>query len=260
MRAHISQKGSGVCKGLFLACLAVMLCAGPQASASETARMFLEGIQQYKAGDYERAASAFSAVAETGVKNGKLFYNLGNAYLKNGDIGRAVLWYERALNLIPDDPDLKFNRAYALSLTKDEKSDREFPVLRILFFWKHALSKPTIRWVSVALNLLFWLTATGLFLRKKRAFRTLTTLLLAVAVIFTLTAFYNYYEDAYIRQGIILPDEAAVRSGLSDDATELFRLHAGTRVEIDKAENGFFRIFFSEGKIGWIRKSAIGVI
>ncbi|NJL58891.1 MAG: hypothetical protein HC887_03790, partial [Desulfobacteraceae bacterium] len=84
--------------------------------------------------------------------------NLGNAYLRNNDPGHALLWYERAMRLIPDDPDLKFNYGYAMSLTKDEKEDKDFPLFRILFFWKYLLSQSLTQQIALVLNFLFWLT------------------------------------------------------------------------------------------------------
>jgi uncharacterized protein YgiM (DUF1202 family) len=51
-----------------------------------------------------------------------------------------------------------------------------------------------------------------------------------------------------------------VRSGLTEDSTELFVLHAGTKVKIGKERNGFYRISFSDTKIGWLKKSEVGII
>lgn len=203
--------------------------------------------------------SAFSRIAETGVQNSRLFYNLGNAYLKKGDLGYAILWYERALRLDPGDPDLKFNYAYALSHIKDEKEDKDLSIFRILFFWNQ-LGEKTIQWIAIVLNLIFWLIVSIRMRLKKKLLRMPVFLLLLVTSVFTLTAAYNYYEAAYLRQGIILSPQVSVRSGLTEDSTQLFVLHAGTKVRIEKETGGFFRIYFSEGKIGWIRNSDVGLI
>ena len=84
--------------------------------------------------------------------------------------------------------------------------------------------------------------------------------ILTVALVFTLTAFYNHYAVRYVKEAVILPDKIAVRSGLTEDSTELFGLHAGTTVKIEKENKDFYRIYFSEGKIGWLKKSEVGVI
>ena len=75
-----------------------------------------------------------------------------------------------------------------------------------------------------------------------------------------LTALYGYYEANFTRHAIVLPEKISVRSGLSEDATELFVLHAGTKVSIENENEGFFKITFSDGKIGWVKKSEVGVI
>jgi tetratricopeptide (TPR) repeat protein len=239
--------------------LSVLLVVSAQ--ASETTRTFLDGINDYKQENFEAAISAFSKIAASGVNNSKLFYNLGNAYLKNGDLGHALLWYERALRLAPDDPDLKFNYEYALSQLKDEKDSREISIFRILFFWKHLLSTSAVQYAAIFLNLLFWLIVTVRTLqKKKKILKAPSYFALVLTVVFTLTAFYNYYEAAYFKEAVILPSQVAVRSGLTDGSAELFVLHAGTKVKIEEEHNDFFKIFFSEGKIGYIRKSDVGVI
>lgn len=237
----------------------MLLVTGAQ--ASEMTRAFLDGIQFYKEEKFAEAISAFSKIAESGVRNSKLFYNLGNAYLKNGDIGHAVLWYERALALTPDDPDLRFNYEYAISQVKDKKEDKDISVFRILFFWKHFLSAKAVQVTAIILNVIFWLIMIFRMVQKKgRILKGPGYLLFLLALIFTMTAFYNYYEAAYIRHAIILPSQVSVRSGLTDDSTELFVLHAGTKVKIEKEHKDFFRIYFSEGKIGWIRNDQLAVI
>jgi len=245
---------------LILLLVLLILCSVRITEASETARTFLDGVKNYKEDRFAEAAAAFSRVADEGIKNGKLFYNLGNAYLKNGDIGNAILWYERSSKLLPHDPDLKFNYEYALSLTKDEKGDKDFPLVRILFFWKYLLSQTYIQWAAIIFNLIFWVLMTVRFIRSKYRFRTLGHVMLTLGLIFTLTAVYNDYETDFNEEAVILPARVSIRSGLTDDATELFVLHAGAKVKVDKEKDEYIRISFSEGKIGWIKKSDAGVI
>ena len=221
---------------------------------------FLKGIEHYKTGHYLAAIDAFLHITASGVSNGKLFYNLGNAYLKNNDMGHALLWYERALKLMPDDPDLRFNYEYAQSKIKDEREDRMSPILRILFFWKFILGTSTVIWVAIILNFLFWTLMSLDFWVKNVRLKTPAYMILVLTLIFTATAFYNFYETRYMRQAVILPTRVSIRSGLTDESTELFTLHAGSKVKIQKKLNTYYRIYFSEGKIGWIKQSDVGVI
>lgn len=229
------------------------------ASATELPRAFLSGVQHYHAGDYKASIDRFLKITDAGINSDILFYNLGNAYLKNGDLGYAILWYERGLRINPEDPDLKFNHEYALSQIKDQREDRALPLFRIIFFWKYLLGSTTVMRSAMVLNLLFWIL---LLLRhaQKKGVKTSTHVVLILSIVFIATALYNFYETAQIRQAIVLPDKVSIRSGLTDDSTPLFSLHAGTKVTIEKEHNDHFRIVFSEGKIGWINQSDVGVI
>jgi len=243
-----------------LGCLLIVVLLAVPAGATELTRAFLDGVNNYKTENYEAAIVDFSKIVAAGIRNGDLYYNFGNAYLKNGDIGHAMLWYERSLKLIPHDPDLKFNHKYVLTLVKDEKEENHLPILRVMFFWQHLFGAKTIQWTALIFNLLFWLTLTLQVLWRKKISKTMSYLVFVLVLVFTLTAFYNYYASGYLKQAVVLPDSVAVRSGLTSDSTELFVLHAGTKVKIDKENRDFYRIYFSDGKIGWLKKSDVGVI
>jgi tetratricopeptide (TPR) repeat protein len=225
------------------------------------AGQFLEGVEAYKSADYTRAIDSWQAIAHSGVQNGELFYNLGNAYLKNNDLGRALLWYEKALALIPDDPDLTFNINYARSLTRDAPAQQDLPIQHILFFWKYQLRARTIRILALAFNLVLWSAAAAFVLTGRRGFRRAAYLATLPTLLFLLTAAFIYYERAYGRsEAIVLPARVAVRSGLQAGSTELFQLHAGAKVNVLKKLNGHVQVRFSKDKIGWLPRDQVGLI
>ena len=238
----------------------IILINAPTCPASQNARAFLAALEAYKAGDYAAAISGWQAIAQTGVQNGKLFYNLGNAYLKAKQLGPAILWYEKALHLLPNDPDLRFNYDYARSLTKDVPEESASPLVRILFFWNYQLSSRTIKILAIGFNLLFWLLATVWHLTRRRAFRRAALLVLVPTMIFVLTTGFNYYAAANRRQAVVLPDSVAVRSGLEPRSTELFALHAGAKVDVLKTLKDHYQIRFSPEKIGWVAAKNLGLI
>jgi tetratricopeptide (TPR) repeat protein len=244
---------------LIIASLALLLAIAA-APATQTARAFMDGTEAYRNGDWPAAIAAFESLVAEGVNNGQLFYNLGNAHLKNDDLGHALLWYERALKRIPDDPDLRFNYDYALTLTKDERGQQESPLLRILFFWKYQLSHSSVRWIAVLLNATLWVALSVLVVRKKRLLRPSIVLTAAATVIFSATAAFNYVEAVQVRHAVILSEQVPVRSGFSDTDTQLFVLHAGTKVRIVRQTDTHLLIRYTEGKIGWVKRSEVGII
>jgi tetratricopeptide (TPR) repeat protein len=240
--------------------LALLLTVAATAPASQSARTFMEGTKAFQNGDWPAAIAAFKRLADGGVDNGKLFYNLGSAYLKNDDLGHAMLWYERALKRIPDDPDLRFNYDFALTLTKDERGEKESALLQILFFWKYQLSHSSVRWIAICLNAALWIALSVLVVRKRRLIRPLVILIAAATLVFSATAVYNYVEAAQVRYAVILTEQAAVRSGFTDTATQLFVLHAGTKVRIARETDTHLLIRYTEDKIGWVKRSETGII
>ncbi len=247
-----------MCTMLFfvMATIAAVTVSG----AAERPRLFLDGVSSYNEGAYHEAVSAFQAIAESGICNEKLFYNLGNACLKEGKIGCAVLWYERAFRLDPHDPDLVFNLDYARSLTRDMKEEKVNPFIGVFFFWKDMLGDAAVRWTAIFLNLCFWGLLTAQAIRRKKTFPFVRHLILGVVLVFLVTACHDYYVTLHVKTAVIIPAEVSVRSGLADDATELFVLHEGTTVSIEKEKSGYSRIYFSRGKIGWIKNDALEVI
>lgn len=254
MRLHWWQVICIIPLGLLFA---VQICR-----ADADPQKFLDGIAAYKSGRYQEAISKFEELAASGISNAKLFYNLGNAYLKNKDLGHAILCYERALKLDSDEPDLLFNLSFARSLTKDAEKNAGPSLYRILFFWKYRLSHRTIVLLALIGNGLCWsLLLLRLFFKSKRRSIGITAAAAALpALIFIVTALYNFYEVSHTPKAVILPEKVSVRSGLSDRATELFVLHAGTVVTVQKLQGNFIRIAFSKDKIGWIKRSLAGII
>jgi tetratricopeptide (TPR) repeat protein len=244
---------------LLLAIVGILL-APPKCPAQEHGRLFLAAMQAYKTGDYAAAVKDLETIAAAGVRNGQLYYDLGNAHLKNNDLGRAILWYERALTLIPTDPDLRFNYEYARSLAKDVQEDGPSPLTRILFFWEYELSARTIIWLALACNLIFWSLAIAWRLTRRRGLRHALLAALVPTLVFALTAAYNYFENHRHTQAIVLPAAIAVRSGLASTSTQLFELHAGAKVKVVRQLQNHVQIRFSEDKIGWIPSTAVGRI
>jgi tetratricopeptide (TPR) repeat protein len=230
------------------------------ATASEQARPFLSALEAYKAGDYPGAIAQFKSIVQGGVVNGRLYYNLGNAYLKNSELGPAILWYERALELMPSDPDLRFNLEYARSLTKDVPEESGSPLARILFFWNYQLGARDVKMVAIGLNLLVWLSI-ALWRSTRRRGPARTALVAAFpALVFALTALFNYAMAARFQPAVVLFEQVAVRAGLEESATELFVLHAGAKVRVVKQLKDHFQIRFSDDKLGWVPKDRIGII
>ena len=71
---------------------------------------FKAANQLYDAGKFAEAAAAYEKIEP---KTAHVYYNLGNAWFRQGKLGLAVLNYERARRLAPRDPDILANLKFA---------------------------------------------------------------------------------------------------------------------------------------------------
>ncbi|MBF0228145.1 MAG: BatD family protein [Desulfamplus sp.] len=228
--------------------------------------LFLEGVKAYHNGDFQTAADKFLSIAQgkaidsgsngydktqtKGIKNPYLYYNLGNAYIKAGDVGRAILWYERAKKEIPLDPDLRFNLDYARGFVTD--LNENFDISELIFFWKDYFPRQIIQYVAIALSFIFFIYSGVRGFKRKKIFTPAGVIIFLALVFAGCTSFYLYYSNHFNKCAIVVSKEASVRSGNSKDATQLFILHSGTKVRVEEIKDNYLKILFSKDKIGWV--------
>lgn len=244
--------------------ITIFICMGvgyaqtnpPQDSNS----MFLQANQDYQIGHYQEAIKAYTKLL-TKNENGYLYYNLGNCYLKTGKIGQAVLNYKRAQKFIPRFADLKMNLEYAYMETKDKIEDKGYKLLlETVFFWYYRLNKRELLFSFLVINSIFFVVA-GIKIYTQSDF--LNWLLILAGIIYILSAgstVTKIYKDIYSQSGVVLEEEISVHSGSNVQNVVLFKLHAGTEVEVEEVKNDWLKIMLPDGKIGWVQKNGLGII
>ena len=75
--------------------------------------------QLYVSGHYGEAARIYEQELARGVQDSAIYFNLGNAYFQQGDMGRAVLNLQRAAELAPRDDDIQANLELARQQTTE---------------------------------------------------------------------------------------------------------------------------------------------
>jgi len=128
-------------------------CLAAETPSAE--EFFFEANRAYKEGRYMEAIDGYRRLAEKGYATGHLYFNLGNAYFRFGQLGRAILNYKRAQLLIPRDADLNFNLRYAFDQTRDAVSPSQ-NFLNQAFFWLDGMTLRELLWAFGVLNMMFW--------------------------------------------------------------------------------------------------------
>src|SRR6266404_4838400 len=98
--------------GLTLLLLLWTSCPGPT-RAGDVSAAFEQANKFYEQSNFTEAAAAYARVIDGGQVSPALYFNLGNALFKSGQIGRAILSYRQAEQLAPRDPDIRANLRFA---------------------------------------------------------------------------------------------------------------------------------------------------
>lgn len=218
--------------------------------------VFFRANQAYKEGHFQEAIDGYSQLIQSGHETGHLFYNLGNAYFRLDQLGRAILNYERARLLIPRDPDLKFNLRYA-----GDQSEDAIPESRGLisetFFWLDGLNLGELFWSFGILNLLFWaILLAKLFWRAEWTYY-LSLVVLILWLIAAASFGVKWYQVGTDDRAVIVQKEASVLAGPDIQDTILFKLHAGTIVCQERSEDGWSLVRLPDKKRGWVKREAV---
>ena len=213
---------------------------------------------------YRRAALRYERIVqEGGIHNGKLFYNIGNAYFRAGDIGRAILNYRRAQLYIPDDANVAQNLSYARSSRADAFQEKqETQVLKTLLFWHYDLSPRLRSLILVIAWGLFWVAAAIRLLRRSWAPRPLLAATGVVALLFLGSLVAAATGTARRQPGVILAEQVIARKGDGISYEPSFKepLHAGTEFVLAEARGDWCHIELPDGRRCWIPADSAGLV
>jgi tetratricopeptide (TPR) repeat protein len=213
---------------------------------------------------YQEAILHYEAIAKNGgVRNGKLYYNVGNAYFRIGDTGRAILNYKRAELFMRNDGNLRQNLDYARNRRADRIELRQKEkVLKTLFFIHYDIP-PRMKLIIFAISFgVLWVSAAA------RLFRRFGWLKIAIAVsavasaVFLASLMVDATSLARTPEGVITAEETIGRMGDADTYQPSFKepLHAGSEFRLIEKRPGWWRIELESGDRTWIPEGAAELV
>lgn len=209
------------------------------------------------------AAQRYQSVMKTGVINGRLEYNIGNAYLQAADIGRAILHYRRAERLIPGDPLLADNLSLARSkrLTSIQASGHS-ELLRTLFFWHYETSLSSRLTAALALYVLCWLLLTIRNFQRRRGLTVAAVVCLLAAGLAGGSTAATSLADERTPAGVVLALDVPVYKGPGSTYQRQFAqpLQPGVEFTLRERRGQWWQIELLDGKTGWIDSAAAELI
>ncbi|AXT58748.1 SH3 domain-containing protein [Aquimarina sp. MMG015] len=211
----------------------------------------------YNQEEYQQAIDAYTTIINSGNESASLYYNLANANYKLSNIGPSIYFYEKALELAPNDEDIKNNLAYANNATIDAIDViPEGVISRTINGFTNMFGFDMWAWISilsivlfVVLFILYYVTRIS---SKKRLFFIGSWISLVVGLFAIFFAFKQYGFIENNQYAIVFAQETTIKSEPNLRSEEVFELHEGTKVKVTETVNDWKKIKLADGKIGWI--------
>jgi len=219
----------------------------------------------YNEGNYAEAIDKYNTILESNQHSAELYFNLGNAYYKLNNVAPSIYYYEKALQLEPNDVDIKNNLAFAKNMTIDAidvipetgLSKLIKTITNMMSFDIWAKVSVVLVFFFVLLFLVYYFTYATLKKRLSFIGSMTALILLFISLAF---AFHKYNLDKNDQPAIVFTQETKVKSEPNTRSEEAFRLHEGTKVQVLDTVKNWKKIKLTDGKTGWISENDIKLL
>jgi tetratricopeptide (TPR) repeat protein len=243
-----------------------LLCFPFSGIATESAdSLFVKGNKEYAQKNYEAAATTYQKVLDAGIRTSSIYYNLGNTHYRLNNLASAILNYERAHRISPNDDDVNANLRFANSKIPDKME--VVPELFLNRWWTSFLLLLSVQSWSVfgVLSLLLGFAGLVIYLfslkveLKRFSFYTgLVLILLGICCISFAGAEESYLQSH--KEAIVFNGVVNVKSSPDIKQKTLMVIHEGTKVRIIEPRENWLKVELPNGNIGWVEAAALQLI
>ena len=215
----------------------------------------------YNESKYDTAVVIYENILKDGYVSAPLLYNIGNAYFKMRNYPMAILNYEKALKLEPNNKEIQQNLAIAHPLITEKIEP--LPVFFVTNWWRNLGNMFSANgWATVSLILcgilliilFLYFTARTSGVKKATFFTSIITFILLIISIITAANKFRYLNER--NEAIIMKPTITVKSSPSSSGVDLFVLHEGTKVTILDCDADWDKIRIADGSEGWLPSSS----
>ena len=233
-----------------------------QPKSFDEAGVFDQGNQLFSQNDYDGAIEQFELLLNNGLESPEVYFNLGNCFAQKKEWGKAILNYERALVLDPNDQTLLNNLEFANSKTADEIE--KIPEFFLLKWWSNirnfsssgiwALLGILLLWGGIA-GLILWLLGKFRSQRKRGFLAGLASL--GLSFVFFALAYSSFQVQKNSGSAIVMVVETPLQTLPDEISKPILQIHEGTKVKIIEKLTSWYKVRLENGEIGWIAETAI---
>jgi len=218
---------------------------------------FVEGNKLYQQEKYLEAIEQYIQIEKLDKNSFAVYYNLANAYYKINKVAPAIYYYEKALQIEPNNKDVLVNLGFAKRMTMD--NIEELPTTALQKISKNTIQKLSFNsWAYLAVFLSFLFATLFLVYHfssstvKKRLYFITGTLSFVLMLLSVFFAFQTYSISQNKQEAIIFAQQTDVKNAPTLSSETVFKLHEGTKISILETKDNWKKIKIIDGQTGWI--------
>jgi tetratricopeptide (TPR) repeat protein len=211
---------------------------------------FARANDEYARGEFQGAIRDYQSVVQAGQWSAPVFYNLGNAYFRTGDFGRAILNYERALALEPQHPESRAN----LAVAREEARALELQRSR----FDALLSRLSPNQLTIMAAAMFWLAVfavAAIIVARQRSTLAIVIAALGCLAFFIFLAAVYQVENSRKTVAIVTAPEVQARLATADNAKSVLQLPPGSEIRILSRRGEWVYAQLPNNLRGWLPNS-----
>ncbi len=220
--------------------------------------LFEQANDAYEKEDYDSTISLLDSLLSVGLESPELYYNLGNAWFKKSEMPKAILYYEKAKKLDPNNVDINYN----LELANTKIADRIEPIPEFFLkkWWRSTLvflNESQWMIVNVISYSILMVFVIIFFISKSKSIKQssffIGIILLSISLI---TGLMGYQSNQIVHThntAIVFTPTINVKSSPNENANTIFVIHQGTKVELVDHLKSWYRIKLANGSVGWMK-------
>jgi len=237
---------------LILLSLGFIVPGGASAGISEAP--FEAANKLYEEGHFAEAATSYNTLSRTGWVSAPLYFNLGNAYFKAGQLGQAISAYRKAERLSPRDPDITANLQFA-------RNQRQGPSVNISTFERGLGRLSLNEWTTItALALWAWLLLLALTQLRpplKKPLRGTILLLSAATMTLGILLLADWRLERISQVVVVTIPQASVRHGPLEESQVAFTVNDGAELSLLDTKDDWFQVATGPNRVGWIKRNSV---
>jgi tetratricopeptide (TPR) repeat protein len=230
--------------------------------AADVASTFDTANRLYEQRKFQEAAQNYEKLLQAGAASPIIYFNLGNAWYKAGQLGRAIAAYREAQRLAPRDPNVRFNLQF---VRKQVTGSEQQPGA----VWQQWLGNLTVNEWTITVMVAYWVFFILLMLGEIRAslraaLRLWTSaaavVCLALGFLFAAAIQYEQKENAAV---VVVPN-TVVRYGPLDESDVYYQLRDGSELQVldqkTAANQSWLMVQDAARRTGWLKRQEVVVL